>query len=227
LVPDALGAIRAGFKESSHKRRSKDVNMAATAEDSLVFENEEWLVTESGLEHKHTGYSIDRERLGDRRSDGLWLWPLHMAEKQWCALAPFTEAFTCAAALYEIKVDTDLAQSFKAARCEIVGWPRGAPNPLFGSVGDAASALQKPTRIPISDGVLEPAPWDSGSSDEFGTVHRSGSAERERLSAPSTRKRARAGSMRGGPTLPWRTPRPIRKASTRLVRLLQFALYRK
>jgi len=222
-----LGGIRAGFKESGRRRRSKDVNMAPTTEDLLVFENEEWLVTESGLEHKHTGYLIDRERLGDRRSDGLWLWPLHMAEKQWCALAPFTEAFTCAAALYEIKVDTDFAQSFKAARCEIVGWPRGTSNPSWGRVGDAASALPNRDPIPISDEVLENAPWDLGPGDDPGAVPRSGSAERERLSVPSARKRPGVGSMRSGATLPWRTPRPIRKASTRLVRLLQFALYRK
>ena len=203
--------------------------MTLMAEDLLVFENEEWLVTESGLEHKHTGYSIDRERVADRRSDGLWLWPLHMAEKQWCALAPFTEAFTCAAALYEIKLDTDLAQSFKAARCEIVGWPEGPAKPARESAGGAASTLRELDPIPISEGAIEPkaARRDGGRSEGGPLVHPSGPEDREPVSAPGARNRSRAGSMRGVATSPWRTPRPIRRASTRLVRLLQSALYRK
>jgi hypothetical protein len=201
--------------------------MTLTADDLLVFENEEWLVTQTGLEHKHTGYSIDRDRLGDRRSDGLWLWPLHMAEKQWCALAPFTEAFTCAAALYEVKVDADLAQSFKAARCEIVGWPGGTATPARGRVGDAGSTLQKPNRVTISGRALqaENARCESGRSEGRDTAFRSGSAAP--VSAPGARNRSRSGSMSAVARLRWHTPRPIRQASTRLVRLLQTALYRR
>ena len=200
--------------------------MTLTAEDWLVFENEEWLVTQTGLEHKHTGYSIDRERLGDRRSDGLWMWPLHMAEKQWCALAPFAEAFTYAAALYEIEVDTDFAQSFKAARCEVVGWPRGTATATRARAGDADSTLQKPDRVTISGGALrsENGRRESGRSEGLEAVFRSGPAERG--AAPGARHRSRAGSMRAVARLRWRTPRPIRQASTRLVRLLQTALYR-
>jgi hypothetical protein len=53
----------------------------AVEEDRLLFENEEWVVGESGLEHKRTGYFIGRDVLSQRRADGIWLWPLHVAEK--------------------------------------------------------------------------------------------------------------------------------------------------
>src|SRR4051794_34859676 len=81
--------------------------MTAVAEERSIFENEEWLVTESGLEHKRTGYFIERSDLANRRGDGLWTWPLHMAEKSWCAMAPFAEAFSCAASVYDVAVDVD------------------------------------------------------------------------------------------------------------------------
>src|SRR5689334_2258941 len=73
--------------------RRKDDGMTAMTDVRPIFENQEWLVSEDGLEHKTTGYFIERESLGQRREDGLWTWPLHMAEKQWCALTPFAEAF--------------------------------------------------------------------------------------------------------------------------------------
>ena len=71
--------------------------MTAMTDECPIFENEDWLVTESGLEHKQTGYFIERDSLGQRREDGLWAWPLHMAEKSWCAMKSFTEAFSRAA----------------------------------------------------------------------------------------------------------------------------------
>ena len=62
--------------------------MAMVVEERPLFENEDWAVVESGLEHKRTGYFIEREALAHRRADGLWLWPMHVAEKSWCRMTP-------------------------------------------------------------------------------------------------------------------------------------------
>ena len=199
---------------------SKGIEMAAMAQEQLVFENEEWLVTAGGLEHKETGYYIDRDRLSDRRSDGLWSWPLHMAEKRWCTLAPFTEAFTCAAAVYEIALDTDFAKSFKAARCEVVGWPDMAPKTLQEQVPAALGALRGGARIPISG--------EAASSEKDGSERPEWKRQpsRDRPGVPPRRARPRAGALPSVAALRWHASRPIRQASTRLVRLLQAALSR-
>jgi hypothetical protein len=195
--------------------------MNALAQDPLVFENEEWLVTASGLEHKGTGYFIERATAGDRRGDGMWSWPLHMAEKQWCTLAPFTEAFTCAAALYGLGADVDLARSFKAARCEVAAWPKAASSQRVRQATGLPEALQEGAGIPI----LWEAPRDGfsgrgeGPGDPGGAPHRIGHAPWER---PSGRGRTRT-TFRTVTALPWRAPRPIRRAGTRLVQLLQAA----
>ncbi|HEU6441529.1 MAG TPA: hypothetical protein VFF38_04160, partial [Microvirga sp.] len=98
--------------------------MSAMTDVRPIFENEEWLVTADGLEHKTTGYFIERESLGQRRDDGLWTWPLHMAEKSWCSMVPFAEAFSCAASVYNIEAGAELARTFKVARREIAAWPQ-------------------------------------------------------------------------------------------------------
>jgi len=89
--------------------------MNTSGEDVLLFENEEWMVTGAGLEHKRTGYFIEAEELGQRRSDGLWIWPVHMAEKSWCAPDPFAEAFLEALSGRGVRPDAGLAKSFAAA----------------------------------------------------------------------------------------------------------------
>src|SRR3954454_18881031 len=98
--------------------------MTAITDVRPIFENEEWLVTEDGLEHKTTGYFIERESLNQRRDDGLWTWPLHMAEKSWCSMTPFAEAFSCAASVYNIETGAELARTFKVALSEISAWPQ-------------------------------------------------------------------------------------------------------
>jgi hypothetical protein len=208
---------------SSGRLRSKGDGMTVIAEDQLVFENEEWLVTESGLEHKRTGYFIERGSLGHRRSDGLWSWPLHMPEKQWCTPAPFTEAFTCAAAVYDIEVDADLAQSFKAARCEIVGWPKTSADRAPEPAGTHAGALREQARAPISrEAPRADRPWwEEARGEESADPGIAPQIKRERAG----RARGKTGPVRGGAGWHWRAPRPIRRASTRLVRLLQAALY--
>ena len=81
----------------------------------VVFENDEWAVTESGLEHKRIGYFIEREQLDMRRTDGLWNWPLQLAEKTWYRPQPFAEALAQALRAYDIEPDAALAASFSTA----------------------------------------------------------------------------------------------------------------
>lgn len=197
--------------------------MTTMTQERPIFENEEWLVTESGLEHKTTGYFIERESLSQRRDDGLWTWPLHMAEKSWCAMMPFAEAFSCAASIYAVETDTGLAQTFKVAHCEIAPWPQV----------ESVSILPSPARPKIlrnKDGT--PIYMKSGSSKK--------SLEQENFQSPgeSWRMRnqtsarsfstvtriptARLGLEREN-TPPWRSPRQMRKTGTKLVRLLQAA----
>ncbi|HEX2555229.1 MAG TPA: hypothetical protein VHL98_16130 [Microvirga sp.] len=88
---------------------------AVTAETLFLFANDDWTVTRDGLEHRGTGYFIPRDELGHRRSDGLWTWPIHMAEKLWCAPAQFAEAFMQAVRAYGLEADAGLALSFHDA----------------------------------------------------------------------------------------------------------------
>jgi hypothetical protein len=127
--------------------------MAMTDEDCPLFENDEWYVTGEGLEHRRTGYFIDRSDLGQKRDGDLWAWPLHMAEKSWCAMAPFMEAFGRAAQLYGLQTDPGLTRSFTIARLDIASWPSTAAAPLRHpemASRTVADLLQKASRTPIS-----------------------------------------------------------------------------
>jgi hypothetical protein len=199
--------------------------MFAITEERPIFENEEWLVTEDGLEHKKTGYFIDRDSLGQRREDGLWTWPLHMAEKSWCAMTPFAEAFSCAASFYDVEIDADLARTFKVARCEVSPWPHarntaqqqasnpaplragilrnGLPNPIFVEAGNSEKSLTDEGFQGVGD------PWRIRSHEgarPFPTTPRFRSARFAKDSVPV-----------------WQTQRRIRKTGTKLVRFLQAA----
>jgi hypothetical protein len=197
--------------------------MTTMAADRTIFENEDWLVMESGLEHKTTGYFIERESLANRRSDGLWTWPLHMAEKSWCAMAPFAEAFSCAASVYNVETGTELAQTFRMARCEISAWPQLSkqnlsPAPLMRSI--------------LKSGELNPILWESGraekplrnlgsqASDENSRRH---SLTGARVFSANTRIRDSQLGMVRAKAFPWRTSRRIQKTGTKLVRLIQAA----
>ena len=100
-----------------------------TAAEVPLFENRDWTVSPSGLEHKGTGYFIGRDLIGDRRGDGLWSWPVHMAEKFWVRPTSFAEAFTGALHAYDILPDAELAASFAAAGEEEAGRDRGFLRP--------------------------------------------------------------------------------------------------
>ncbi|WP_445501284.1 hypothetical protein [Microvirga sp. G4-2] len=188
-----------------------------------IFENEEWLVTGEGLEHKTTGYFIERESLGQRREDGLWTWPLHMAEKSWCAMAPFTEAFSCAASVYNIETGAELAQTFKVARSEISAWPQVErisrnPAPM------TSQALQGEARIPISlqSGSSEKLLQDEGfrKLDESWRMRGQTGA---RPFSTSPRIRSARYTIERDPSPVWQAPYRIRRTGTKLVRLLQAA----
>ena len=100
-----------------------------TTADAPLFENRDWTVSPSGLEHKGTGYFIGRDLIGDRRGDGLWSWPVHMAEKLWVRPTSFAEAFAGALQAYDILPDAELAASFAAAGEEAAGRDRSSLRP--------------------------------------------------------------------------------------------------
>jgi len=199
----------------------KDIGMTAMAAERPIFENEEWLVTESGLEHKTTGYFIERESLANRRSDGLWTWPMQMAEKSWCAMPLFAEAFSCAASVYEIQTGAELVQSFKLARREISDWPGSAkraaiPAPLMRRPlhpEDANPILVEPRRSEKS--ARDHDPNASGENPR-----RNGSSGARAMSANARLRDTQTGMTRTT-ALAWRASRRLQKTGTKLVRLLR------
>jgi hypothetical protein len=82
------------------------------AEAAPLFENRDWRLHVDGLEHRETGYFIDRDTLNARRPDGHWEWPLHLSEKSWCGVRSFREAFTAALDTFGIAPDRKLTLSF-------------------------------------------------------------------------------------------------------------------
>jgi hypothetical protein len=199
--------------------------MTAMTQERCIFENEEWLVTESGLEHKTTGYFIERAGIANRRGDGLWTWPLHMAEKSWCAMMPFAEAFSCAASVYNVETGADLARTFKVARCEVSPWPH-AQNDQRKQASNPAPLMTGALR----NGVGNPIYVESGNSEKsltdgaFATVDdpwRIRGKTAVRSCSTTTRIRSARFAMDNAPA--WRAPRRIRRTGTKLVRFLQAA----
>lgn len=86
---------------------------------------EDWCLTADGLEHAATGYFIEREVIGARRADGLWEWPLQLAEKAWCRPAPFAAAFRAALDRFAIApdeaLDLSLAMAFPSPAVTLPG----------------------------------------------------------------------------------------------------------
>jgi len=197
--------------------------MKAMTDVRPIFENAEWLVTEDGLEHKTTGYFIERESLGQRREDGLWTWPLHMAEKSWCAMTPFAEAFSCAASVYNVETGADLTQTFKVARREISAWPQVRLTSRHSAPATSA-ALQNETQTPILVGSasLEKPLVDEGFR-KLDESWRMRSQTGARPFSTTTRIRSARYTMEKAPALAWQAPYRIRRTGTKLVRLLQAA----
>jgi hypothetical protein len=188
-----------------------------------IFENAEWLVTENGLEHKTTGYFIERESLANRRSDGLWTWPMQMAEKSWCAMPLFAEAFSRAASVYRVETGADLAHSFKLARRDVSAWLHDEkrampPAPL----GRRALHPEDPNPILWEPGRSEKPSRDQdfGASGESPRKHLLKGA---RVFSANGRPRDPQSSMARTTALPWRTSYRLQGTGTKLVRLLQAA----
>lgn len=79
--------------------------MDCESHEPTLFENKEWRLSPSGLEHKANGYFIAADTIADRRSDGAWSWPAHLAEKLWYRRTSFEPAFAQALAAFGHRVD--------------------------------------------------------------------------------------------------------------------------
>ncbi|MBM6594837.1 hypothetical protein [Microvirga pudoricolor] len=199
--------------------------MTATMMDQTLFENAEWRVTDEGLEHRRTGYFIERAGLAQRRDGDLWAWPLHMAEKSWCAMGPFTEAFLRATSFYGVRADAGLDRSFELAQGEIASWPQAVParpaTPLR-APNRAPNLLRNEAGIPISMKPEHDPRRLPGGARKAPVQHQIWHVRTSLRSHASSS----AGSGRGHPSAtdyPWRKPHHFRKAGSRLVELLQAA----
>jgi hypothetical protein len=195
--------------------------MTAATDEATLFQNEEWTVTEIGLEHEQTGYFIARDEIASRRTDGLWSWPLHMAEKNWCSVPAFMEAFSCAVAAYGVTADADLAQSFQVARREIATGPEPKPHSAGEETcatlhsDDPAPIFWKPASAgrPVSQSGRSSAPFQERSRQrDSASVPMFPLTARARLAHPDLVRVTR-----------WRASQRIRIAGTRIARLLRAA----
>lgn len=89
-----------------------DLRDETEASAQSVRADRDWNILDEGLEHRTSGYFIAREEIGHRRGDGLWTWPMQLAEKAWCAPSSFRRSFMAALDRYGIAPDPDLARSF-------------------------------------------------------------------------------------------------------------------
>ncbi|MCJ2073586.1 hypothetical protein MKK75_33170 [Methylobacterium sp. J-030] len=116
--------------------------------DAELFGNDEWSVQPDGIEHRDTGYFIARDALAARRAEGLWDWPLQMAEKRWCRPSLFREAFLAALDRFGIARDAELIRSFA------LGYGiRAVVSPAAETVVTLAEMLQPreaPARVRVS-----------------------------------------------------------------------------
>jgi len=195
--------------------------MAMTDEDCPLFENEEWCVTYEGLEHRRTGYFIDRSDLGQKRDGDLWAWPLHMAEKSWCDMAPFMDAFSRAARLYGLETGPGLTRSFAIAAHDIAPWPdaAGVLRHSEEAVRTVENLLKNAVRTPIS---IEPdtAERQTGAYVRKGPVHQAYRVHQKHRN-PRPSPRGPNGCSRTHASNPASLGRA--RIGTRLVRLLQAA----
>jgi hypothetical protein len=60
----------------------------------IIWRGRQWAATTYGVEARNGTYQIQRARLW--KDEETWSWVQHMAEKEWCDLADFTEALRIA-----------------------------------------------------------------------------------------------------------------------------------
>lgn len=114
---------------------------------TILFENAAWRLLADGLEHRDTGYFIDGEVLGRRRRDGLWEWPMHLAEKRWCTPLLFREAFLAALDAFGVARDAELARSFATGFGAVAGQGRASPSE-FVALGEVFARRTSSRRPP-------------------------------------------------------------------------------
>ncbi len=95
----------------------------------MVFKNEQWMVTDFGIEAIRGAqpfgivgltsiYEIPASRLleiTDRGENQYYDWPVHMAEKTWINIELFTEAFMQALKIHKDKYKGEVDQSMLEA----------------------------------------------------------------------------------------------------------------
>lgn len=128
------------------------MTQATQSDLAPLFENAAWAVTPDGLEHKGNGYFIARDCLGERRSDGSWAWPQHMAEKSWVDAASFGQAFLRALDHHGLAADAALAPSLVST---LDAGPKVPGTQDATRIGDAAAlivahcTLEQARRLPV------------------------------------------------------------------------------
>ena len=125
---------------------------------AVLFRNADWTVSGEGLEHRTTGYFIGRDVLGARRAEGLWDWPLQMAEKSWCRPSLFREAFLTALDRFGIPRDTGLAQAFALG----FGFRAGQAPAADGFVALADLLRPQPAPAPVAAASRRPVRVSAG-----------------------------------------------------------------
>lgn len=89
--------------------------MGCDSHETILFENADWRLSPSGLEHKANGYFIAADEVADRRSDGGWSWPAHLAEKLWYRRELFEPAFAQALAVCGHRAESRGTKEFVVA----------------------------------------------------------------------------------------------------------------
>ncbi|MCJ2009612.1 hypothetical protein FV232_16995 [Methylobacterium sp. WL30] len=134
-----------------------DATIASCAK-AVLFRNADWTLSGEGLEHRTTGYFIGRDVLAARRAEGLWDWPLQMAEKSWCRPSLFREAFLTALDAFGIARDAGLSQAFALG----FGFRAGQAPQADGFVALADLLRPQPAPRPVPVPARRPARVSAG-----------------------------------------------------------------
>lgn len=83
------------------EQATNDVHCRGEGLHPVLWQGEQWAVTEYGIECRDGTYAIDASRLLKKRiGTNQYDWPLHMAEKVWVDLDDFQRAFAVGCLLH-------------------------------------------------------------------------------------------------------------------------------
>jgi hypothetical protein len=86
-----------GKRESPYPSATNEVKVRGDALHPVLWQGEQWAVTEYGIERRDGLYTIDKARLLQLRfGTDQYDWPLHMREKGWPDMQDFNRAFVVA-----------------------------------------------------------------------------------------------------------------------------------